>query len=100
MVDGTGKTAGTTPEGRGAARRPMWVVVLLLVLAAGALWGSSRLAWTALVEERPGGAVTVALREGDEHSPALVPLALLALAGIAAVVATGGWVRRVLGALL
>ncbi|SHF32007.1 Trp biosynthesis-associated membrane protein [Streptoalloteichus hindustanus] len=100
MDEGTGKTAGATPDGGAGGRRPLWVVVLLLVLAAGALWGSSRLAWLAEVVERPGGGVGVTVREGADHNPALVPLALLALAAIAAAVATGGWARRVLGALL
>ncbi|RZS34299.1 tryptophan-associated transmembrane protein [Herbihabitans rhizosphaerae] len=51
-----------------------------LLLGSVALWGSSRLDW-----ERPG---------------ALVPLALLALAGIAGLIATAGLARRVLGAVL
>lgn len=54
-----------------------------LVVACAALVGSAALLW--------GGSSTV---------PWLTGIALLALAGVAAVVATGGVVRRVLGALL
>ncbi len=74
------------PDVAKAPKRPLWIVVLLLLLGAAALWGSSRLAWDD--------------RRGDEVLPALVPLALLCLAAIAAVVALSGWVRRVLGVVV
>ncbi|MEV0680506.1 Trp biosynthesis-associated membrane protein [Actinosynnema sp. NPDC050436] len=70
-------------------RRPLWIAVLLLLAGAAALWGSSQFVWD---EARN-------LRGGDVL-PASVPLALLFLAAIAAVVALGGWVRRVLGVLV
>ncbi len=38
--------------------------------------------------------------DGSEVLPALAPLGVLALAAVAAALATGGWVRRLLGALL
>jgi hypothetical protein len=69
------------------ARRPLWIVTALLLAASAALWGSSRLAWA--------DGLT-----GVEKVPALIPLALLYLAGIAGVLATSGWLRRVVGALL
>ncbi len=53
------------------ASRPLWIAALLLVGAAGAFWGAGS-----------------------------VPVALLSLASVAAVVATSGTGRRVLGALL
>lgn len=67
--------------------RPLWTVVGALALGAATLWGASRLGWS-------GGA------RGADSEPALVPLAVLALAGIAGLYATGGWPRRVLAGLL
>ncbi|GAA0229917.1 hypothetical protein GCM10010492_30470 [Saccharothrix mutabilis subsp. mutabilis] len=73
-------------------RRPLWIVVALLVLGAVALWGSSAMTWgsTRLTPEATGA----------EVSPALVPTALLSAAAVAAVVALGGWVRRLVGVVL
>ncbi|MEU4739653.1 Trp biosynthesis-associated membrane protein [Actinosynnema sp. NPDC023658] len=70
-------------------RRPLWIVVALLLLGAVALWGASAVTWDASAD-----------RSGGEVVPALTPLALLCLAAIAAVVALGGWVRRVLGVVV
>jgi hypothetical protein len=64
------------------ARRPLWIVALLLGAAAAALWGSGR------------------TESGADGARWQVPLALLALAGIAGTVAVGGWPRRVLGIVL
>jgi len=65
-----------------------------LVVAAGVLWGASALAWTA-----PGaGGSTVA--DPASAPSALTGVALLALAGVAALVATSGVPRRIVGALL
>jgi O-antigen ligase len=76
------------------------VIVTGLLLGALALWGASRLTWFA--EFRDGGVRgTVLYREtGEQRAGVLVPLALLALAGVAGLVATGGWARRVLGGVL
>ncbi|WP_372669004.1 Trp biosynthesis-associated membrane protein [Amycolatopsis kentuckyensis] len=76
------------------------MIVVALLLGALALWGASRLTWFA--EFRDGGVRgTVLYREtGEQRATALVPLALLALAGVAGVIATGGWARRVLGVVL
>ncbi|MEU5692601.1 Trp biosynthesis-associated membrane protein [Actinosynnema sp. NPDC020468] len=71
------------------SRRPLWTVVLLLLLGAVALWSSAALEWDASAH-RSGGAV----------EPALVPVAWLAVAAVAATVALGGWVRRVLGVVV
>ncbi|VVJ16691.1 Tryptophan-associated membrane protein [Amycolatopsis camponoti] len=88
------------PETAKPSRRPLWMIVVALLLAALALWGASRLTWFA--EFRDGGVRgTVLYREtGEQRATALVPLALLALAGVAGVIATGGWARRVLGVVL
>ncbi|MFJ6672642.1 Trp biosynthesis-associated membrane protein [Actinosynnema sp. NPDC091369] len=72
-----------------SARRPLWIVVALLLLAAVALWGASAMSWDASADRR-----------GGDVAPALTPLALLCLAAIAAVVALSGWVRRVLGVVV
>jgi hypothetical protein len=69
------------------ARRPLWIVAALLLGGAAVLWGSSRLDWSAGVT-------------GAEKTPALLPLALIYLAGIAGALATSGWPRRVVGGLL
>jgi len=82
------------------AKRPLWIAVVGLLLGAVALWGSSQLVWFA--EFRDGGVRgTVLYTEiGSQRATALIPLALLALAGTAGLIATGGWPRRVLGAVL
>jgi tryptophan-associated transmembrane protein len=70
------------------------------LLAAVALWVSSRLTWATQPRRHPGtDAVTQVARTGAELAP-LVPLAVLALAGVAAAVALTGWPRRVLGVVL
>ncbi len=81
-------------------KRPLWIVVGALLGAAVALWASSRLAWSTDVVRHPGTDVTTVVpRTGGDSKP-LVPLALLALAGVAAAVAIGGWPRRLLGVVL
>ncbi|WP_238412337.1 Trp biosynthesis-associated membrane protein [Saccharothrix deserti] len=70
-------------------RRPLWIVVALLLLGAVALWSASGITWDASAD-----------RSGADVVPALTPLALLCLAAIAAVVALSGWVRRVLGVVV
>jgi hypothetical protein len=76
------------------------MVVTAVTLAACALWGSSRLAWSSEVSRRPGTDATIQVsRTGAEIAP-LVPLALLAVAGLAATIALGGWPRRAVGVVL
>lgn len=74
------------------AKRLSWLVSGGLLLAALALWGSSRLAWIDL----QNGHTT----NGAAGQSWLLPTAIVSLAGIAAVLALGGVVRRVLGVLL
>ncbi|MGW4484591.1 Trp biosynthesis-associated membrane protein [Amycolatopsis sp. NPDC004368] len=76
------------------------MIVVGLLLGALALWGASKLAWFA--EFRDGGVLGRRLytEDGEQRATALVPLALLALAGVAGVIATGGWARRILGVVL
>jgi hypothetical protein len=71
-----------------------------LVLAAAGLWGASRLTWAIESRVRPGtDVVTAVARTGADIAP-LGALAVLALAGVAASVATGGWARRLVGVVL
>ena len=88
------------PDGSGTATRGMWLIAAALLLGAAALWGSSELTWVAEQRDLSMGATTLHTETGSEHTAALVPLAVLSLAAIAGVVATGGWARRVLGAVL
>lgn len=81
-------------------RRALGTSIVALLGAALALWASARLVWSsASVEGGLRGAV-VTSRTGGELAPALGPFALLALAAVAAAVATGGAARRALGAVL
>ncbi|MFC5289146.1 Trp biosynthesis-associated membrane protein [Actinokineospora guangxiensis] len=83
------------------AKRPLWITVALLPLAACALWGSSALAWGGREKARPGTDVPIAVDvPGSEVAPALVPVALLALAAVAGVLAVSGTPRRALGVVL
>jgi len=66
-----------------------------LVVAACVLWGASALAWTA-----PGRAGGSPVADPASAPSALTGVALLALAGVAALVATSGVPRRIVGALL
>jgi uncharacterized membrane protein (TIGR02234 family) len=76
--------------------RALLGVCVALVAAAGALWGASALTW---VQVRPLVRAPVELT-GAAVAPALTGIALVALAGVAGVVATGGLLRRLVGVLL
>lgn len=74
--------------------------MLLLLAGGGALWGASAMGWSSQRYRSPlSGEKTVELAGADVR-PELVPFALAALAAIAAVLATGGWLRRLVGALV
>jgi Tryptophan-associated transmembrane protein (Trp_oprn_chp) len=74
--------------------------MLSLLLASAGLWGGSRLTWFAEFRDAGVRGVVLYTENGAQRAGALVPLALLALAGMAGMIATGGWARRVLGAVL
>lgn len=75
--------------------RPLWIVVLALLLGAAALWGASRLAYVEVVSSFGVKTLT-----GAEIAQWHVPHAVLAVAAVAAILAVRGWPRRILGALL
>ncbi|MEV4637182.1 Trp biosynthesis-associated membrane protein [Actinoplanes sp. NPDC049548] len=84
----------TTP-----ARR-LGVTVLCCVAGAGlALYGITR-TWAVTVTARPGLPELRTARTGTDLAPWVTGLALVALAGGGALLATRGTARRVLGALL
>jgi len=87
-------TAGVAAPARSG--RALGLACLGLALAAGLLWGASTLVWYRVT---PAGRAPVALT-GAQAAPSLTGFALIALAGVAALVATGGVVRRVLAVLL
>jgi Tryptophan-associated transmembrane protein (Trp_oprn_chp) len=64
---------------RVTSRRPLWIVGILLLVAAAAFWASTGL------EDGPGSGAA---------------LALVALAGAGGSLAVGGWGRRVVGGLV
>jgi hypothetical protein len=78
----------------------MWTVVLLLVLGALALWLASLVTWIWSRQLTPLRGNVVSSQTGGQAATALVPLALLSLAAIAAVLAIGGWLRRIVGVLV
>jgi Tryptophan-associated transmembrane protein (Trp_oprn_chp) len=83
-------------QGRG---RALGVACLGLAAAAALLWGASAVVWyrgTATGHPGATGGVT----DGATAMPSLAGVALLALAGIAAAVATSGLIRRALACLL
>jgi hypothetical protein len=80
--------------------RALGLVCLALVAASAALWGASQAVWYRVTAELPGRAQQVVEVTGAVANGALGGVALLALAGVAGVVATGGVPRRVVGVLL
>lgn len=77
-------------SGSRSTRGALWSMLLCLLVAAAALWGASRLAWS-------DGSVAA---RGADAVPGLVPLALLALAALAAQFAGGALVKRVIAVLV
>jgi hypothetical protein len=75
-------------------------VVTALLLGAATLWGASRLTWYAEFRDAGVRGMVLYSENGAQRAGALVPIAMLALAGVAGMVATGGWPRRILALLL
>ncbi|WP_280231673.1 TIGR02234 family membrane protein [Nocardia cyriacigeorgica] len=106
MSDEHEQDTGTPPEepagsaGQPRARRYPVAPVVLLALSAAALWGASRMTW---VSVRSSDGLTEPRTDdldGGTWFGALTPLALVLLAAIAAVLATKGWLRRLVGVLV
>ncbi|TYQ09645.1 UNVERIFIED_ORG: putative membrane protein (TIGR02234 family) [Gordonia westfalica J30] len=87
----------TTPK---SSRRPQMIAAILMLATAAAFWGASRLTWAIVSAEdglSPQRAFDV---KGADWSPWLTPLALVYLAGIAAVLSVRGWGLRLVALLV
>lgn len=73
---------------------------LLLVAAAGVLWGAARLPWVLIRSFDGLGQPKQITLTGASWSTALLPLALLCLAAAVAAMAVRGWQLRVLAVVL
>jgi hypothetical protein len=99
--------AVSAPDGERRGRA-LGVACLGLATAAALLWGASAVVWyRGAATGHPTGATagatagaTGGATDGATAMPSLTGVALLALAGIAAAVATSGLIRRALGCLL
>ncbi|MEU4313413.1 TIGR02234 family membrane protein [Nocardia sp. NPDC024068] len=89
----------TAPPPAARSRYPVAALVLLAVGAA-ALWGSSRLIWVSVTSADGLTEPRTDELNGGVWFGALTPLALVLLAAIAAVLATRGWMRRLVGVLV
>jgi hypothetical protein len=82
------------------SRRSYGLTLLACLAGAGlALYAVTR-SWSIEVTPRVGMSDLRAVRTGADVAPWVIGLALVALAGTGALLATGGWVRRALGVLL
>ncbi|MGF6881156.1 putative membrane protein (TIGR02234 family) [Nocardia sp. GAS34] len=91
--------AHENPDGAAKRRRPVGPVVLL-VLAAAALWIASRMTWVTIVSSDGLTTPRTNRLDGGVWFGALTPLALVLLAAVAAVFATRGWLRRLVGVVV
>ncbi|GAB1514360.1 Trp biosynthesis-associated membrane protein [Actinophytocola sp. KF-1] len=85
------------------AKRPLWIIAVLLLGAATALWGATELSWLpgGPAPADPGG--DAILSPGivvEPDRPGFTAVALFALASLAGVFAVRGWPRRLLGAVI
>lgn len=84
-----------------AGKRPKPIAaVLLLALAAGLLWVASRMTWVSIEVTSELGAPRSLDLNGGTWFGALTPLALALVATIAAVFATHGLLRRLVGVIV
>lgn len=89
-----------SPSAKSQSKRGMAVTTLLLVVSAALLWSASRMTWVDYTSADGLRPPVDASLNGGEWAPALTPLALLLIAGIAAMFAVKGVWVRVVGALL
>lgn len=78
----------------------MRIAQVLLVAAAAALWGASRMSWVQVSSFDGLGQPKNTVLTGAMWSTALIPLALLVLAAAVAVLALRGWLLRLLALLV
>ncbi|WP_424809641.1 TIGR02234 family membrane protein [Rhodococcus sp. 27YEA15] len=76
------------------------VRTLLLLVAAAALWGSSRMTWVHLTSSDGKTLERTTALDGSTWAAAMTPLALAMLAAVAASFAVRGWAVRVVGVLV
>jgi uncharacterized membrane protein (TIGR02234 family) len=82
-----------------AGRRLAYTVLLCAAGAGLAVYGVTR-TWSEIVTARPGMSSLRDIRTGADLEPWVIGLALVALAGAGALLATRGLARRLLGGLL
>lgn len=92
-----GKDRGERDSGTTTSRRALGAAVLVPAVAAVLLWGASMVTWGSQRFRTPFSGDVTYSATGATVRPELVPVALAALASIAAVLAAGRWLRRVLG---
>ncbi|MFC9896074.1 TIGR02234 family membrane protein [Nocardia sp. NPDC127579] len=85
---------------RPAPRAGVRLPVVLLALAAALMWGASRMIWVTVSSADGLTEPRTDELDGGVWFGALTPLALVLLAAVAAVLATRGWPRRVIGVLV
>ncbi|NNH72055.1 TIGR02234 family membrane protein [Nocardia uniformis] len=94
-ADAQAAQADTVPK-----RPKPFAAVLLLAVSAGLLWVASRMTWVTIEVSSELGAPRGLDLNGGTWFGALTPLALALVATIAAVFATHGWPRRVVGVVV
>ncbi|MQY21195.1 TIGR02234 family membrane protein [Nocardia macrotermitis] len=87
------------PETPVRRRNPIGPVVLL-ALSAAALWGASRMTWVTITSSDGLTEPATHRLDGGVWFGALTPVALVLLAAVAAVFATRGWLRRLVGVVV
>ncbi|MFB7724147.1 TIGR02234 family membrane protein [Nocardia sp. NPDC056100] len=86
-------------DGAKSKPRPVGAAALLAV-AAALLWAASRMTWVSVEVISELGPGRTDKLDGGTWFGALTPLALVLLATIAAVFATSGWPRRIIGVVV
>ncbi|MET3805121.1 putative membrane protein (TIGR02234 family) [Nakamurella sp. UYEF19] len=101
MSETSSTTAAVTdPTSTAKARRRPAVLALLVVLGAAAAAGAAAMTWwTQAFADSLSGTITTRAT-GSQTDALLIPVALVALAGFGAALATTGAVRRLVGAVL
>ncbi|MFE9579638.1 TIGR02234 family membrane protein [Nocardia sp. NPDC006044] len=96
----TADTAGGEQAEPATRRKSPVGALVLLAIAAAALWASSRMTWVTVASTDGLTEPRTDRLNGGVWFGALTPLALVLLASVAAVLATRGWLRRVLGVII